>query len=96
MRTPADWSRIRTLFQGALEVSPDQRTTFLRDRTGGDDTIRREVESLFAAHLEASAFLSFECLARVEDRTMFGRDGDDARGGVRAIGANHALEREVV
>ena len=57
MRTPLDWSRIRTLFQRASERPPEQRTAFLRDQTDGEDTIRREVESLLAAHLEASTFL---------------------------------------
>ena len=56
MITPANWERIRTLFQTALERPPDQRAAFLREQRDGDDIVR-EVASLLAAHVDAEGFL---------------------------------------
>lgn len=58
MKTPADWERVRGLFNRALELSPDERAEFLRRETGADEATCREVESLLAAHPEAEGFLS--------------------------------------
>ena len=57
MNTPADWERIRALFQGALERPPDERARFVREHSASDEAIRREVESLLAAHVQAEGFL---------------------------------------
>ena len=58
MKKPADWSRIRALFHGALELAPEEREAYLRREAGGDEDLLREVESLLAAHLHAEGFLS--------------------------------------
>jgi serine/threonine protein kinase/Tol biopolymer transport system component len=45
---PERWQRVARLYESALEREPAARAAFLLDATGGDDTLRREVESLLA------------------------------------------------
>ena len=51
------WRRIEDLCHAALERDADQRPAFLRDACAGDDTLRREVESLLGNRSEAERFL---------------------------------------
>src|SRR5688572_18284981 len=51
------WRRINDLFHRALEQPADQRDAFLADSCGGDDALRREVESLLASHERAADFI---------------------------------------
>jgi len=44
--TPDRWRQIEDLYQRALDIEENQRGQFLRDACGGDDSLRREVESL--------------------------------------------------
>ena len=50
------WDEIDTLFQEALDCPPGERAAFL-DEACGDAALRREVEALLDASMEASAFL---------------------------------------
>lgn len=43
------WSRVRALFEDALDRSPDARASFLDDACKGDTDLRRDVEELLAA-----------------------------------------------
>lgn len=45
------------LFQGALDLSPDERAAWLADRYEGDDDLRREVEGLLRAHERTGGIL---------------------------------------
>jgi serine/threonine protein kinase/Tol biopolymer transport system component len=54
---PADWERLRALFEGALAYSARERAAFLAEHSR-DQSLRREVESLLAAHEAAGGFLS--------------------------------------
>ena len=53
------WERISTVFNDALEVGPGERTAFLNEACGDDDTLRREVEAMLAAH-DAETPISIE------------------------------------
>jgi serine/threonine protein kinase len=57
MSAPADWERLRALFDAAVALPPEHRAAFLTDSVNGDPAIRREVESLIAAHEAAGGFL---------------------------------------
>jgi tetratricopeptide (TPR) repeat protein/class 3 adenylate cyclase len=46
----ARWARVRDLLDAAIERAPGERRTFLVDACGDDGALRREVESLLAAH----------------------------------------------
>lgn len=52
------WQRSKEVFQAALARASEQRAAFLDDACGGDAELRREVDSLLAAHEAAGGFLS--------------------------------------
>ena len=56
MRASSSWERIRTLFHEALDQPADARVAFLSS-AGDSDEVRREVESLLAAHGASDGFL---------------------------------------
>jgi eukaryotic-like serine/threonine-protein kinase len=45
---PERWQRIAELYESACACEPANRSVFLRDACGGDEELRREVESLLA------------------------------------------------
>src|SRR2546426_12529824 len=54
---PERWKRVDHLLQSVLQQPPDRRETFLREACGGDEALRREVESLLQSQQEAGSFL---------------------------------------
>ncbi len=50
-------NRIEQLFQSALDLAPEQRSAFLDKGCAGDEELRRDVESLLAAHHQAGDFI---------------------------------------
>jgi serine/threonine protein kinase len=54
----AEWELLRGLFEGALERPKEERLRFLDEHTQDDPLLRREIESLLAAHESAGQFLS--------------------------------------
>jgi eukaryotic-like serine/threonine-protein kinase len=53
----ADWSRVKDLLEEALGSPPAERGSLLARRCGADEELRREVETLLAAHEQAGGFL---------------------------------------
>ena len=51
------WRRVQELFAAAAEVPAAERDAFLTERTGDNDELRREVESLLAADSASDEFL---------------------------------------
>jgi|SRR5262245_6452890 len=51
------WGQIKQIYDRALDLSREERETFLADACAGDDDLRREIESLLAAHEDAGTFL---------------------------------------
>src|SRR6266567_3943014 len=54
--TPQQYERLTELFHAVLEVAPDQRAAFLEEVSNGDADLRRELESLLAAHEQRAAY----------------------------------------
>jgi len=54
--TPDNWRQITEIFHAALARDPQNRDAFLSEACGADPALRREVESLMAAHQEAGPF----------------------------------------
>jgi tRNA A-37 threonylcarbamoyl transferase component Bud32 len=52
------WQRVKEVFEDAVMRAPDARAAFLEGACGGDLDLRREVDSLLAAHHDAGPFLS--------------------------------------
>ena len=51
------WTTVDGLLEAALERSPQERASFLREACAGNETLRLEVESLLAHEREAGDFL---------------------------------------
>src|SRR5574341_884945 len=51
------WKKIKEVYDRALDLSGEEREGFLAEACAGDDDLRREVESLLAAHEDAGSFL---------------------------------------
>jgi eukaryotic-like serine/threonine-protein kinase len=47
---PERWQRIESIFQKALDAGEDRRARVLVESCAGDESLRREVESLLAQH----------------------------------------------
>jgi serine/threonine-protein kinase len=55
--TPTRRAEIESVFEAALERPPDERSTWLAARCGGDDALRAEVSALLSAHRRADGIL---------------------------------------
>jgi serine/threonine protein kinase/Tfp pilus assembly protein PilF len=51
------WTTVKRIHQSALDVDPSERAAFVDESCGGDDALRREVESLLTYAAEAESFL---------------------------------------
>ena len=57
--TADHWQRVKALFQAAVERPETERDAFLASAAGGDDALRREVESLLASDAADGGFLDW-------------------------------------
>ena len=87
--TPERWKQVTDLFHAALERDADQRPPFLEAATTGDPELRREVESLLAAHSTSSGFLDTPAWG-VAPELILGDEKDSLVG--RTIGPYRVLE----
>lgn len=55
--TPERWQQIDRLFHEALALDPAQRTRFLAGACAGDESLRREIETLLSSHEESESFI---------------------------------------
>ncbi|HLM59094.1 MAG TPA: hypothetical protein VK422_23520, partial [Pyrinomonadaceae bacterium] len=82
------WRQIDDLLGAALDLEHGERARFLAERCAGDDELRREVETLLAAHERASVFIETPAM-RVAAR---GVAADAARAGAaREVGPYRIL-----
>ena len=64
---PERWQELDNLFHSALQHVAGERAAFLDEACGGDDSLRKQVEALLAAHEAAASFIespAFEAEAR--------------------------------
>jgi serine/threonine protein kinase/tetratricopeptide (TPR) repeat protein len=54
---PERWQRINDLFQSATDCPPNQRAVFLDEACSGDESLRRDVESLVVAYERTDNFI---------------------------------------
>ncbi len=54
---PERWQKIEVLYEATLKAKPSQRAALLTERCAGDETLRREVESLLLHEEKAGDFL---------------------------------------
>jgi len=53
--TPERWQQISRIFNKAISLDGEERTAFVADECGVDQSLRSEVDKLIAAHNNASA-----------------------------------------
>src|SRR5438445_3515672 len=57
------WQQVQQLFDAALQQSPEKRQQFLEQECASNQELRREVESLLAAHDESGSFVAEPAVA---------------------------------
>jgi Tol biopolymer transport system component len=65
---PEKWKQVKEIFHAALGVAPRERAAFLDKACSGQETVRREVESLIASHEKTGDFIdspAFEVAAHL-------------------------------
>ena len=60
--TPERWQQIENLYHLVLKQEPGQRAAFLNEVWAGDETLRKEVESLLVGQTEAENFIESPAL----------------------------------
>jgi predicted ATPase/serine/threonine protein kinase/Tfp pilus assembly protein PilF len=88
--TPEEYEKVGHLFHAALELPRERRSAFLSGACGANGDLRREVESLLAAHDNAGDFASSPPFT-VAAEWFAGRDGADAVPVSGTIGAYEVL-----
>jgi hypothetical protein len=64
------WQAIEELFHLALQQDPGKRSAFLQEACAGDESLRREVESLLAYDKQAESFAESPPLEMAAERMV--------------------------
>jgi len=65
------WPRVKEIFDSALGRTPHARRAFVRETCRGDEALRREVESLLAAHADAEGFAETPAIAALAQAALY-------------------------
>src|SRR5438093_1623847 len=76
------YERVGEIYHAALELEPEARAGFLAEACGGEEELRREVESLLRAREQADGFIAGKVAGVVAEmaakaKTVIGRIGQD-------------------
>src|SRR5262245_60695427 len=82
--TPERYKQIDKLFEAALQLTPDKRSAFLDEACGGDDELRKEVETLLSSDHHANQ--SIEAAAKGMAADLLAKPGERFRSGVTLAG----------
>jgi eukaryotic-like serine/threonine-protein kinase len=89
---PERWRRVEELYHSASEREPGQRADFLSEACAGDETLRREVESLLERQGVRDALVDRPVWELAED--LFGTPGgEQIRAGSTQLGPYRILDR---
>jgi eukaryotic-like serine/threonine-protein kinase len=72
---PERWQRIESIFQKALDAGEDRRARVLVESCAGDESLRREVESLLAQQEDAREFMERPAFAGPAGAALPSRPG---------------------
>jgi len=61
------WQQAQQVFDAALQYPPHKRQEFLEQACGANEELRREVESLLAAHDKSGSFMREPALTGLAD-----------------------------
>jgi TolB-like protein/Flp pilus assembly protein TadD/tRNA A-37 threonylcarbamoyl transferase component Bud32 len=92
--TPERWRKVEEIFQEALDLSPEERTSYVIEACGNDTSLRRDVESLLTQHDSAGELLEESIYGNTEMGMLnsFVDEVDPMLG--RRLGA-YRIEREI-
>ena len=65
--SPYDRQRLKDVFAGARALPAERRQAYLAEACGGNEALRREVESLLASNERAKSFLETPAAAQLQD-----------------------------
>src|ERR1700680_3731524 len=92
------WDKKERVFHAALQAEPDRRAAILQDSCAGDESIRREVESLLAHYKNAETLIETPAFVTQTPTLTAGRvssrseESEPATPGA-VIGQYHVLEK---
>src|SRR5262249_42359568 len=86
--TPEEWQRIDQLLGELIELDAGEHVAFLDRACGSDQKLRRKLEQLLAAHLQAGSFIEAPP-AEDATRVLLNRDTEQLVG--RSIGSYRVL-----
>lgn len=67
---PERWQKVESIFHKALDADSGRRASVLEDSCAGDESLRREVESLLAQHEKAGEFIERPAFAASSDTPL--------------------------
>ena len=79
----AQWAKVESIFQGALDRPAEARTAYLRESCGSDVKLRAEVEALLAEHSTEAEFLEKPLIELPRDLPPISLTPDSERNGER-------------
>lgn len=82
------WKRVDHLLEAVLDLSPEERSTFLTEHCGNDEGLRLAVVKLVASHQQAGNFIETSAMsvaARLVARETFEATADEQVGPYRII-----------
>jgi eukaryotic-like serine/threonine-protein kinase len=83
-----EWQQVQQLFDAALQHSSEKRQEFLDQECGSNRELRREVESLLAAHEQSGSFMAEPAVAGMADVLQRGTsrfEPGDTLGGYKVV-----------
>ncbi len=92
--TPERWRKVEDIFQNALDLSPEERSKYVIETCGNDESLRRDVQLLLSQHDSAGELLDQPLYANTELGMLesFIEEKDPMIG--RRLGA-YRIEREI-
>jgi eukaryotic-like serine/threonine-protein kinase len=87
---PERWERVEQIYHAALDREPDQQAAYLEEACAGDDSLRKEVESLLACQDSAEGILKSPAIAPAA-RDVSVRDSEELTG--RTLSHYRILEK---
>jgi eukaryotic-like serine/threonine-protein kinase len=68
--TPERWREVGRIFHAALQLESADRSAFLSSACGNDEVLRKEVESLIAAHEKEGSFIDSPAFGEVAEAVL--------------------------
>jgi len=91
--TADQWRRVRELFEGAIDRTPEEAAGWVDREAAGDSAVRAEVLSLLEHHSRAGSFLDAPVTARVPD--LLDEGDDEARLTPGGVVGSYTIVREI-